>query len=217
MSDLSNQINDSTPDLTLIAAIKAQNRASSTALTILVDRHSGTFHNTVRKHAFTKPWLFTDFIADKATFFYQKALTYDPTKKSSFPTYLTSATRFACLDIFNASKFKEIQIEEITNLCQQTDDDCPESPLFKWDCDDVEKISSEDFRSSVEETDVFSYIKSKLETMTPLQKTVINARYFPQGSKEVQWDEIASQTGKCNYWCLQKRDEAVNKLREAIG
>jgi len=210
-------ITESSPDSSLIAAIKSPCSQTNDALTILINRHSGTFHNTVAKHGSKKPWLFTDFIADKPLFFYQKVLSFDETKNASFCTYLTHCVRWACLGIFSEDMKKTcIDIEEL-NQQTNSEDFSQMEGVFETKNLRIEDFTTEDSRKGLEDSDLIDYIKIQMATFSPLEQQVLNARYFPEGNKPANWKQVSSETGVCAYWAMTKKDNAIKKLQESIS
>lgn len=210
-------ITESSPDSSLIAAIKSPCSQTNDALTILINRHSGTFHNTVAKHGSKKPWLFTDFIADKPLFFYQKVLSFDETKNASFCTYLTHCVRWACLGIFSEDMKKTcIDIEEL-NQQADSEDFSQMTGVFGAKDLRIEDFTTEDSRKSLEFSDNLSYIKEELKNFPPLEQQIMNARFFPEGNKSTNWKQVSNETGICAYWAMLKKDGTIKKLQESIS
>ncbi len=211
------EITNLSPDSDLIAAIKFPCSQTNEALSILINRHSGTFHNTVNKHANKKPWLFADFVSDKPLFFYQKALSYDASKTASFCTYLTHSVRWACLNIFTEDMKKTVI--DIDELNQQADAEDYSQMTGVFGAKDlrVEDFSQEDSRKSLEECDNLSYIRKEMLNLPRLEQQVINARFFPEGDKEKDWKSVSSETGVCAFWAMQRKDAAIKKLQESFA
>jgi len=129
-------------DIELISKVKEDN--DSSALSELIDRHSGMYVKIIQKYSnieknstFCSEKLdINELRDDKAYNIYNYVLSFNPDKKMKFSTYVGAMTRYLCLDILNETPNK-IEITELNS--PSTEEDITENITKDNSLDEIQK------------------------------------------------------------------------------
>jgi len=165
-------------DVELIDEIKNKNCEES--FKTLSKRHSNLFYKICHKYT---PILKStgacadDLLQEKDLAIYKSALSFDPTRKTKFSTWLGNFTRYHCLNFINKNgKYIDMDDESIEYL--------------------INKNSSEDYSNSDKKKECIDFIFSILSKMKDKRiLEVFELRYKDKMNVKPTWANIAKQIG----------------------
>jgi hypothetical protein len=87
-------------------SIKVRDENSSEAITALIDRHSGVYHNVANQHRGNPYVKYNEVINNKSFVIWKAAMKFDP-KLGSFANLVSNEAKFECYSfIYDSKKHK---------------------------------------------------------------------------------------------------------------
>lgn len=180
-------------DHELIARVK--DKQDSSAITQLVEMHTGIYVNMVRKYAtyadFNKKVDVKDILEDKAYNIYQFALKFDPSRGMKFGTYVAESTKYMCQGILHRG----------TESIQFNEEVAPNNDTSVTDI--AEKDSSiEEALNQVKGSDSATFRK------------IFKLRFM--GQKPLSWRIIASKIGMSHEGARKVYEKHIGAVKEYL-
>lgn len=178
-------------DLDLINRIKKEQ--DSTAVSELVNRHTGIYMNILNEFAvrpcFRHKANVPDLKDDNYVNIYQWALDYDPSRGMKFGSYVGSMTKFMCKSIITKGT-ESVEIDE-------------------------EKLVSpeEGIAEHVENESVLDEVKTEVkETDDPVFRKIFKLRYG--GKKQLSWRQIGEAVNMTHEGARKLFNKHMNLIKE---
>lgn len=177
-------------DAELIKKIKEEN--SSEAVSALIDRHSGCYHNEAKKYL-NNPYVdYNQVIENKPYLIWQAALKYD-SSRGSFSNFVTNTARYECYSmIYESKKTKKSQKVDIEEAFSVKDE-------FAND-------KSREIKTYIEE------IVGKDER----KKKIVMDRFFSGSSKPTPWRDVGKKNGLSAWGAILVANETISKIKEKL-
>ncbi len=161
-------------DLELIENVK--DRQCNKSLQEIISRHSALCYDIYNKYSNTLKTngeLISNINLEKDYIIYKSVLSYDPSRKTKFSTWLGNFTRYYCLNLINSEK-KYVPMEStLLNSIKEKESAPTESQT---------------------DQDIEEYISNLLDKMKDKRiKRVFKLRYFPDFAKRNTWVNIAKK------------------------
>jgi RNA polymerase sigma factor (sigma-70 family) len=186
-------------DLQLIKKIKKSNCEKS--LLELLSRHQGICNKMIQKYCNVCKNMgvsISDLNTDKILITYRCALSFKPSKKIKFSTWLGNQMRYHCLNSIN-KKNKDLSMEEknITYL--------------------IEKNQNINSNQNNTTQDKINYINDILSQMNDLRvKEIFNLRYFSE-NKLSPWYKISKKMNLSTQTAINIHNKALDFLNKKIS
>lgn len=186
-------------DLQLIQKIKKFNCEES--LLELYNRHQGICNKTLQKYCKTCYDIgvsFEDLNSEKIYVVYKSAISFKPSKKIKFSTWLCNQMRYHCLNTLNKqSKDVSMENENIkyiteSNQCKQID----------YSVSNKEKVDS-----------IFNILDQMNDSRI---KEIFNLRYFTSG-KNQPWNKIGKKMNISTQTVINIHNKALKFLNKKIS
>ena len=186
-------------------AKNVQENCCDTSLKVLINRHSALCVDISKKHS---PALsasgvsLSDIFDEKDYLVYKSALSYDPSKKVKFSTWLGNQVRYHCLYTINGNN-KQVSLEnEKIDFLSDVSLECSELQMKEQSANNL-KI----------EIDYIFEMLSKLHD--PRIKRVFNLRYF-SSAKKTPWAKIANKMNISTQTAINLHQRGVNILNRKM-
>lgn len=185
-------------DLELINGVKGRN--CSDCLQELINRHSAICVDVCKKysHVFSISGVFmNDVIQQKEYMIYKTAMSYDPTKKSKFSTWLANQMRYLCLNTMNKNRLiptEESQMNFIINS---------------------KANQGETHQASEERIDFLKNLISQFKD--DRVKEIFQIRYFNGKIKKTPWAKIAKKIGVSTQTAINLHNKTIVMLKTKLN
>ena len=177
-------------DLDLINEVKTKN--CSKAITTLIDRHSGVYHNVASQYKGNPYVKFSDAIDNKNLTIWKAAMKYDPAQ-GSFANLVGNMARYECYSMMYDSKKTKVS--------------------HKVSVDDIFDLHDENDKAGYSE--IVSYLEEILPGDEKSHKIIMD-RFVNGSAKPTPWREVAKKNGMSHWGCVLKTQEAIGKIQEKI-
>jgi RNA polymerase sigma factor (sigma-70 family) len=165
---------DKEKDIDLINKIK--NNQCDESLREIINRHSALCFNIYNKYSKilkTTGELIDDISLEKDYIIYKSALSFDPTRKTKFSTWLGNFTKYYCLNLINSKKKYVPMEDEMLNAIR-------EKETIREEKDDNKEIQE--------------FVTNLLDKMKDKRiQRVFKLRYAPDFAKRNTWVEIGKR------------------------
>ena len=165
----------------------------------LSDRYKNVFYKICQKYRFAlrnvgiQP---EDVYEEKDTVLLKCALSYDPTRKTKFSTWLGNYAKFTCLNFINSKKY-----------------------IFNTETEDLQKYIEENLYAPTKE-DFSEEAKIILEKLKQLKdkriEKIFRMRYFYSIKKESTWRAISEEIGVSIQTAINLHKKGIKTLRNQI-
>ena len=184
-------------DLELVNKVKATGDES--ALCELVNRHSGIYHQTVKKYA---PHCriddtYDDFYRRKDAEVFKAVQSFDENRGVKFSSWLANQTRFSCLAARDKQK-EEGNIIEYNESFGEVTDESPESILIE-----KERLQ-----------EILSFLEKKC---SPRIYRVFNMKFFGNDGRGMNFKEIGKEEGISYQGAQQLYQVALEKIKQEFA
>ena len=190
-------------DVELVNNVKE--KSCDLSLKILINRHSPLCVDISKKYS---PALnasgvsLGDIFDEKDYIVYKSALSYDPSKKVKFSTWLGNQVRYHCLNTINSNSKRICVEDEKIDFLSEKNDVCEELQ------------SKESHRQNLKiELDYIFEILSKLHD--PRIKEVFNLRYFGSSTK-MPWSKIGKKMKISTQTAIKLHQRGVDILNRKM-
>ena len=157
-------------DITLVKRVKR--RKCNESLKELINRHSPLCFDIYKKYSSamqSSGVCLADIYGEKDYIVYKSAISFDPTKKTKFSTWLGNQVRYYCLNLINNNKYIRVDDENLDFF--------------------VDQKTEEDRKEVRGEVD---YIFNLLEQLQDQRiKKIFKLRYFHGSKKKMPWVKVA--------------------------
>ncbi len=126
-------------DTDLIKKVKEEQ--DSSALTELVNRHTGLYVKILDTYSYVPPVDKQDMLEDKMHNIYQYALNYDPDKNMKFSVYLGQRLKWDCISAIN----KSVDMEEVNPNNVVEERNIPDEETIRFIIDNTSEITDKRF------------------------------------------------------------------------
>jgi|TARA_R110000765_G_scaffold419885_1_gene524435 RNA polymerase sigma factor (sigma-70 family) len=189
---------DQKTDLELISGVKGRN--CSDCLQELIDRHSAICVDVCNKysHVFAISGVVTsDVVQQKEYLIYKTAMSYDPSKKSKFSTWLANQMRYLCLNTMNKNRLIPTEESQMNFIINSRD-------------------SQEESRQVSEERIVF--LKNLIDQFKDDRiKEIFQIRYFNGKVKKTPWAKIAKKIGVSTQTAINLHNKTLVMLKTKLN
>jgi len=193
-------------DSELIKDIKDSNSADS--FEELAGRHANLYYKICQKYysAFKASGITPeDVFAEKDYTIYRSAMTFDPSKKTKFSTWLGNYTKYSCLNMLKKNS-KYIS-------CEITWEDSGETATSLLDKYVSENSSYEDPTQEIRER-VF-HILEKVKDKRIYE--IFKLRYAPEERKKMTWKNIAKRLGISAQTAINLHSKGTDIVSQKIN
>ena len=185
--------NTTATDAELVSKIKNSNCEDS--LKMLIARHSALCYDVCKKYtpAIINSGLhIEDVTSEKDYLIYKSAISFNPTKKTKFSTWLGNQMRYYCLNCMNKNNLMATEDSQIEYFMHKDLDDLP--------------------RESVEEQ--MDYVNNLLSQSSDKRiKKILEIRYFKNPNKKTPWNKVANEIGVSTQTAINLHNKAIKMLR----
>ena len=184
-------------DEQLISNIK--NNACNSSLNELINKHTGLCYDIYRKYLPSQE-LSGNFSInvenDKDFMIYKSAMSFDPSKKVKFCTWLGNQVRYQCLNLLRKKKSKShvISLEEdkLEEMVARNDE-----YIYSSACTNESKSLTE-------------YVNSVINQMKDSRvKKIFDLRYFSKTGKKMPWQKIGETLGISAQTAINIHEKAL--------
>ena len=159
-----------TEDVTLVKRVKG--RGCNESLKELINRHSPLCFDIYKKYSSAMQAsgiCLADIYGEKDYIVYKSAVSFDPTRKTKFSTWLGNQVRYYCLNLINNNRYIRVDDESLDFF--------------------VDQKTEEDRKEVKGEVD---YIFNLLEQLQDQRiKRIFKLRYFHGEKKKMPWVKVA--------------------------
>jgi len=183
-------------DIELVNNVKQQNCESS--LKALISRHSPLCFDVCKKYApamINNGLHIEDITSEKDYLIYKSALSFNPTKKTKFSTWLGNQVRYFCLNSMNKNNLIATEDSQIDFFMHKDLDDLP--------------------RESISEQ--MNYIENLVNQSKDKRiKRIIEIRYFSNPNKKTPWNKVAKEIGVSTQTAINLHNKALKMIRKKM-
>lgn len=186
------------PDSELARKVKEE--ADSQAVSELIVRHSGVYHNSTKPYLNSPHFSYQESLDEKPFTIYSAALSYDA-GKGAFGTFLGSVTRNRCLQIIkDKNKFAKNESWDEINF-------------------DILPAKTPTLHSELEARDGLEVIQKVVGGMTKRKQRVFRKRFLDHSDNSAlgKWEGIAESERTSKWGCIVSARMIQRKLREKVG
>lgn len=192
-------------DEQLISNIK--NNACNSSLTELINKHTGLCYDIYRKYLPSQELsgnLSINVENDKDFMIYKSAMSFDPSKKVKFCTWLGNQVRYQCLNLLRKKKSKShvISLEEdkLEDMVARNDE-----YVYNSACSNESKSLTE-------------YVTSVVNQMKDSRvKKIFDLRYFSKTGKKTPWQKIGEDLGISAQTAINIHEKALVLIRKKVN
>lgn len=181
----------STPDITLINKVKA--KGCDNSLRLLITRHTPLCYDICSKYSylFSRNGVsYDEVISEKEFLVYKSALSYNPSKKTKFSTWLGNQVRYHCLNSINKNRLLPMEDELLGHIINK------------------EQLELEE--SLDEQVD---YVKNLLNQTRDIRvKKIFQIRYFGNPRKKTPWSSVAKKVGISTQTAINLHNKTIKML-----
>ncbi len=183
---------------------KVKQEADSSAISELVNRHTGVYLNVVNKFcSYSSGKIsFQDLSDDKAFNIYKFAQTYNPDKNCKFSTYVSNMTRYTCLDLLK----QEPEAREYLDAPALT----PESFSLSEKLPDTEttngNLDSQDFLQAIDSVSTNKKFKQ-----------IVQWRHVPAHTRPMTWGVIGKKLGMSHEGVRKIYNREIKKIKSYLN
>ena len=192
-------------DEQLISNIK--NNACNSSLNELINKHTGLCYDIYRKYLPSQE-LSGNFSInvenDKDFMIYKSAMSFDPSKKVKFCTWLGNQVRYQCLNLLRKKKSKShvISLEEdkLEEMVARNDE-----YVYNSACSNESKSLTE-------------YVTSVINQMKDSRvRKIFDLRYFSKTGKKMPWQKIGETLGISAQTAINIHEKALILIRKKVN
>jgi RNA polymerase sigma factor (sigma-70 family) len=192
-------------DEQLISNIK--NNACNSSLNELIHKHTGLCYDIYRKYLPSQELsgnLSINVENDKDLVIYKSAMSFDPSKKVKFCTWLGNQIRYQCLNLLRKKKSKShvISLEEdkLEDMVARNDE-----YVYNSACSNESKSLTE-------------YVTSVISQMKDSRvKKIFDLRYFSKTGKKMPWQKIGETLGISAPTAINIHEKALILIRRKVN
>jgi len=192
-------------DEQLISNIKSS--ACDSSLTELIHKHTGLCYDIYRKYLPSQELsgnLSINVEIDKDFMIYKSAMSFDPSKKVKFCTWLGNQVRYQCLNLLRKKKSKShvISMEEdkLEDMVARNDE-----YIYNSTCSRESKSLTE-------------YVTSVISQMKDSRvKKIFDLRYFSKTGKKMPWQRIGETLGISAQTAINIHEKALVLIRKKVN
>jgi RNA polymerase sigma factor (sigma-70 family) len=165
----------------------------------LSQRYENVFYKICQKYRFAlrnvgvQP---EDVYEEKDTVLLKCALSFDPTRKTKFSTWLGNYAKFTCLNFINSKKY-----------------------IFNTETEDLQKFIEENLYAPTKEdfSEEAKIILNKLKQLKDKRiEKIFKMRYFYQNKKDSTWKAISEEIGVSIQTAINLHKKGIKTLRNQI-
>jgi len=184
------------PDRKLVLNIK--NKSCEDSIKKLIEKHSPLcykilqkFYPSLSKVGYTKDDVFNE----RYYLIYKSVMTFNPSKKTKYSTWLGNYTRYHCLNMLNSRKQPMVSIEE----------------------ENIKNIILKESETEVRTNNTKEYVSHILEEMSDKRiKDIYMMRYFAKDGKKKTWKQIAKTLGVSSQTVINIHNKAKGILKTKL-
>ena len=136
-----------------------------------------------------------DITSEKDYLIYKSALSFNPTKKTKFSTWLGNQVRYYCLNSMNKNNLIATEDSQIDFFMHKDLDDLP--------------------RESISEQ--MNYIENLVNQSKDKRiKRIIEIRYFSNPNKKTPWNKVAKEIGVSTQTAINLHNKALKMIRRKM-
>ena len=187
--------NKTIPDKELTENIKQRDCEES--LKVLIQRHSALCFDICKKYSpamISRGVNVNDVTDEKEYLIYKSALSYDPSRKTKFSTWLGNQMRYLCLNSINKNNLMPTEEGQLDYFINK-DIEYPKDSLEEQ----MEFIDN-----------LVSQIKDKRI------KEIIKIRYFSNPNKKTPWSKVAIEIGVSTQTAINLHNKALKIIRRKM-
>ena len=187
--------NKTIPDKELTENIKQRDCEES--LKVLIQRHSALCFDICKKYSpamISRGVNVNDVTDEKEYLIYKSALSYDPSRKTKFSTWLGNQMRYLCLNSINKNNLMPTEEGQLDYFINK-DIEYPKDSLEEQ----MEFIDN-----------LVSQIKDKR------LKEIIKIRYFSNPNKKTPWSKVAIEIGVSTQTAINLHNKALKIIRRKM-
>lgn len=170
------------PDNQLIEQVKKEQ--NSDALNELINRHTGIYMSVINSYSGAKHIAIPELKEEKLYNIYNWALSYDPSKKMKFGTYVGQMTKFMCKSLITRGR----EFEPIETIFEKTDENS--SVISNVITDEIE------------------------ESITDIDDDFVNKVIDYRINKNMTFREIGKKMNKSHEWIRIVYNKNIKTLQE---
>ena len=184
------------PDRKLVLNIK--NKSCEDSIKKLIEKHSPPcykilqkFYPSLSKVGYTKDDVFNE----RYYLIYKSVMTFNPSKKTKYSTWLGNYTRYHCLNMLNSRKQPTVSIEE----------------------ENIKNMILKESEAEVRTNNTKEYVSHILEEMSDKRiKDIYMMRYFAKDGKKKTWKQIAKTLGVSSQTVINIHNKAKGILKTKL-
>ena len=184
------------PDRKLVLNIK--NKSCEDSIKKLIEKHSPLcykilqkFYPSLSKVGYTKDDVFNE----RYYLIYKSVMTFNPSKKTKYSTWLGNYTRYHCLNMLNSRKQPTVSIEE----------------------ENIKNMILKESEAEVRTNNTKEYVSHILEEMSDKRiKDIYMMRYFAKDGKKKTWKQIAKTLGVSSQTVINIHNKAKGILKTKL-
>ena len=178
--------------------VKIKKTGCEQSLKTLITRHSPLCFDICKKYApalTSKGIDVNDITNEKEYLIYKSILSYNPTKKTKFSTWLGNQMRYHCLNTLNKRRMIPTEDSQLDYFINK-DCDCSKEAID-------------------EQVEYVYFLVSQLKDKRI--KKVLQVRYFDNPSKKTPWNKVALEVGVSTQTAINLHTKAMSLLRRKIN
>tara|TARA_Y100001934_G_scaffold185954_1_gene219530 strand:- start:228 stop:824 length:597 start_codon:yes stop_codon:yes gene_type:complete len=182
-------------DNELVTNVKRKNCEDS--LKLLISRHSPLCFDVCKKYSkalIQRGIDVNDISGDKDYMIYKSVMSFDPTKKTKFSTWLGNQMRYHCLNSLNKNRLIPTEDSQMDFFMNRN----------------VEYV-----KDSVEEqVDYVDNLVSQIKDSRV--KKIFSLRYFGNPNKKTPWNKVAKEVGVSTQTAINLHTKAMNMIKRKM-